>query len=230
MEVHQPNLQKKEETKGEQGVAKSNTNKEIPVWKIIHPAYVELNHDGYNFVMKYQRYFQPGGTFFFTIVTYKRRKIFISEKTINLFNESVKCVQQRHPFEIQAFCICPDHIHMIWKLPEDDVDYPTRLRLIKSHFSHHYNDKNRFGLPESRIKKGEKTIWQRRYWEHFIRNEEDFSRHIEYIHFNPVKHGLVDSPILWKFSSFSDFVQQGLYPADWGENSSMDYLNKYDYE
>ncbi len=180
--------------------------------------------------MKYKRYFQPGGMFFFTLVTYKRRKLFVDERSIDLFNASVQYVQIKHPFEMDAYCICPDHIHMIWTLPEDEVDYPTRLRLLKSHFSHHYIDGDRLIVSESRKKNGEKDIWQRRYWEHFIRDEDDYLRHLEYIHYNPVKHGLVNAPALWRYSSFSEYVEQGLYPVEWGNQDEMEYIDNAGHE
>ncbi len=185
------------------------------------------NGFGYNFFMQYRRYFQPGGTYFFTVVTYSRRKIFIQEKAFDLFNESICYVQGRKPFNINAFCVCPDHIHMIWTLPENDADYPTRWRLIKSYFSHHCKEGESLEISKSGVKKYGKQVWQHRYWEHFIRNEEDYSRHVEYIHFNPVKHGLASSPSLWKYSSFQDYVSQGLYPVEWGTKEEMGYLDKF---
>ncbi len=182
---------------------------------------------GYNFFMQFRRYFLPGGTYFFTVVTYNRRKIFIREEAFDLFNESICYVQGRRPFNINAFCICPDHIHMIWTLPENDADYPTRWRLIKSYFSHHYQEGESLGISKSGAKVYGKNVWQHRYWEHFIRNEEDYSRHVEYIHFNPVKHGLASSPSSWEHSSFLDYVSQGLYPLKWGMGEEMRYLDKF---
>jgi putative transposase len=122
---------------------------------------------------------------------------------------------KQRPFTIIASVVLPDHLHFLWALPPDDFDFSTRWRLIKSHFSRHYLTAQA-GISASRRKKGEKQIWQRRYWEHLIRDEADLVRHVEYIHFNPVKHGLAQSPGAWPYSSFSGFVREGLYPPDWG--------------
>lgn len=177
--------------------------------------------------MKYRRFFEPGGTFFFTVVTYERRNLFKQQKACDLFIKSLEHVQKRHTFNVIAYCICLDHIHMIWTLSESDRDYPTRWRLIKSFFSHHWKDMDGISVPESRRNKHERVIWQRRYWEHHIRDESDLKNHIEYIHYNPVKHGYVKSAFDWKLSSFEDYVSKGLYSMDWGTNVDMEYLEKY---
>ena len=131
--------------------------------------------------MQYRRANQPGGTYFFTVVTYERRKLFIDEATVDLLRQAVRSVMANHPFEILASVILPDHLHMIWKLPEDDADFSTRWRLIKAQFSHRYLVKPA-AATASRMSKGEQNIWQRRFWEHLIRDEQDLHRHIEYIH------------------------------------------------
>jgi putative transposase len=177
--------------------------------------------------VKYKRYFQAGGTYFFTVVTCNRRKIFDTESTLTLFHQSIEYVQQKHPFEIVAYCINPDHVHMIWTLPENDHDYPTRWRLIKSSFSRNWPDPENRTISQSRISKGEKGVWQRRYWEHYIQDEIDFKNHIEYIHFNPVKHKYVNSPYEWEQSSFRDYVNDGLYASNWGSEGNMNYLDKF---
>jgi putative transposase len=115
--------------------------------------------------------------------------------------------------------VLPDHVHMIWTLPEGDSDYPTRWRLIKSGFTHALPDAG--GNQLSRQLKGERCVWQRRYWEHFIRDDQDLLRHVEYIHYNPVHHGLTKTPGEWPYTSFHRFVQRGLYPADWGATESL---------
>jgi putative transposase len=138
--------------------------------------------------MEYKRYFQPGGTYFFTIVTCNRRKIFVDERAFQLFHESIDSVQRNHPFQIVAYCICPDHVHMIWTLPPDDSDYPTRWRLLKSYFSKNWTSVENIQMTSSRSNKNEKMVWQRRYWEHHIKDEIDLKNHIEYVHYNPVKH------------------------------------------
>ncbi len=110
---------------------------------------------------------------------------------------------------------------MIWTLPEKDADYSMRWRLIKSYFSHQYKGQIEL-ISDVRKAKGERAVWQRRFWEHWIRDEDDYARHFDYIHYNPVKHGLVMSPGEWKHSSFQEYVKKGVYPADWGgENVDM---------
>ena len=116
---------------------------------------------------------------------------------------------------------------MIWELPKGDVDFSNRMRLVKSFFSHHVNESYKNLKTESRMKKGELAVWQRRFWEHMIRDEDDLLHHVEYIHYNPVKHGLGTSPKDWLFSSFHDFVNQDLYDEDWGTISDMRYLDKF---
>jgi putative transposase len=176
--------------------------------------------------MKYKRYFQLGGTYFFTVVTYNRRKTFIDEHAFYLFHQAIDIVQRKHPFGIDAYCICPDHIHIIWTLPENDCDYPTRWRLIKSFFSRNWSSPEEHPSSPSRINKGEKNIWQRRYWEHYIKDDEDLRNHIEYIHYNPVKHKYVKSPLEWRESSFKDYVNDGFYASNWGLEGNMKYLDK----
>ena len=149
--------------------------------------------------MKYRRALSPGGTFFFTVVTCNRQKILADEPGISLLREAFRYVLDRHPFQMDACVELPDHIHAIWTLPEDDSDYSTRWRLIKSYFSRNLPDKSNTGLTVSRINKGEQSVWQRRFWEHQMRDEQDVQRHVEYIHFNPVKHGLVQAPIDWPY-------------------------------
>ncbi len=114
--------------------------------------------------------------------------------------------------------ILPDHLHTIWTLPDDDSEFSTRWKRIKATFSRHYQGYIIEDISESMRRKKEKGIWQRRFWEHMIRDQTDFNRHCDYIHYNPVKHGLVNSPLEWKHSSFRKFVEKGLYPTDWGQS------------
>jgi putative transposase len=123
-------------------------------------------------------------------------------------------VQNRHPFETVAICILPNHLHAIWSLPADDVQFPLRWSLIKSGFSRKLPPASL--RSPSKIAKREKGIWQRRYWEHAIRDEADLARHIDYIHFNPVKHRLVSRVRDWPHSSFHSFVARGVLPEEWG--------------
>ena len=128
----------------------------------------------------------PGGSYFFTVNLAERRLSLLTEY-IDLLRRAFREVRTRHPFRIEAAVILPEHLHMIWTLPEDDADFALRWRLIKSGFSHALPGGERTSA--SRAGKGERGIWQRRYWEHTLRDENDFARHLDYIHFNPVKHG-----------------------------------------
>jgi putative transposase len=165
--------------------------------------------------MPYRRSFAPGGAFFFTVVTFRRRPYLAEQPAVDLLRQALRTVMQRHPFKIEAAVILPDHLHMIWRLPEGDSDYPTRWRLVKSYFSHRWEDQQDGLSTASRQSKSECAVWQRRYWEHFIRDDADLERHVEYIHYNPVKHGLAKSPGEWQYSSFRWYVKAGLYAWDW---------------
>ena len=173
--------------------------------------------------MRYKRFFQPGGTFFFTVVTYNRQVIFSDEPTIKILWDAVDYVKNHHPFEIFCYSILSDHLHMIWILPEGDSDYPMRWRLIKSHFTRNWKNGRRLPVSTSRQKKKEQGVWQRRYWEHTIQDDNDLVRHVEYIHYNPVKHQLVSSPNDWHHSSFHDFVKNGFYSKDWCLDNIRDF-------
>ena len=161
----------------------------------------------------YRRRKNAGGTFFFTVVLADRGTDLLV-RHVDRLRDIYASVQRRHPFETIAICILPDHIHAIWSLPENDTNFPLRWSLIKAGFSR--------GLPAatsrtpSKMAKREKGIWQRRYWEHAIRDDDDLARHIDYIHFNPVKHGLVPRAADWPHSSFHQYVARGDLPADWG--------------
>jgi putative transposase len=123
-------------------------------------------------------------------------------------------VAKRHPFTIEAIVVLPEHLHCIWTLPAGDADFATRWRLIKTEFSKHLAAGER--RSPSRVGKGERGIWQRRYWEHTLCDERDFAAHCDYIHFNPVKHGHVARAADWPYSSFKKFLRSGVYPSDWG--------------
>jgi putative transposase len=128
--------------------------------------------------------------------------------------------RRNHPFTIDAMVVLPDHLHAVWTLPEGDADFATRWRLIKSVFSRHVATGER--ISDSRAAKAERGIWQRRYWEHTIRDPADFARHLDYIHINPVKHGLVPRVRDWPYSSFHGMVKTGIYPEDWAGDVSND--------
>src|SRR4051794_27646693 len=160
----------------------------------------------------YRRNFIPGGSFFFT-VNLADRRLSLLTKYIELLRAAFRDTRQRHPFTIDAIVILPDHLHTIWTMPEGDADFATRWRLIKSTFSRNLTRGER--ISASRAAKGERGIWQRRYWEHTIRDAVDFERHVDYIHINPVKHGLVRRVCDWEASSFHRFVKLGIYPLNW---------------
>ena len=167
---------------------------------------------------RYKRNYEKGGTYFFTVVAYKRQKIFVGP-SIDILRTCFKKVIQQVPFTIEAIVVLPDHLHGIWQLPDGDKDFSTRWKKIKNDFSIQYQQI--IGAPEQKIsesmkKKGERGIWQRRFWEHTIRDEKDFQLHCDYIHYNPVKHGYVQAPSEWPNSSFQRFVKAGLYDLAWG--------------
>jgi putative transposase len=153
-----------------------------------------------------------GSVFFFTVVLAERpNDLLVCE--IDRLRRAYRAVQQRRPFETVAICILPDHLHAVWALPEDDADFSTRWSLIKSGFSRGLDARPRSA---SKLSKREKGIWHRRYWEHAIRDEADLERHVDYVHFNPVKHGHVARVVDWPFSSFHRDVERGLLAEDWG--------------
>jgi len=172
----------------------------------------------------YRRAYLKGGTFFFTVVTYRRHPIFEAEPAIDLLRRCFKLVMIEYPFNIDAIVILPDHLHCIWTLPDNDFDFSVRWRRIKASFSRNYSGSTAGDISESMRKKKERGIWQRRFWEHRIREQEDFNRHCDYIHYNPVKHGLADSPAEWEYSSFRKFVENGLYPESWGQTPERDLM------
>src|ERR1700754_380088 len=153
-----------------------------------------------------------GSIFFFTVVLADRRSNLLIDE-IDRFRHSYRIVQQGYPFETIAICVLPDHLHALWAMPEGDADFSKRWSLIKSGFSRGLKPSH--PRSASKISKREKGIWQRRCWEHAIRDDADFERHVDYIHFNPVKHGLVQRVPDRPFSSFHRYVAQGLLPADW---------------
>jgi len=161
---------------------------------------------------RYVRAKIKGSVFFFTLVLAERPSNLLFEE-IERLRHIYRAVQQRRPFETIAVCILPDHIHALWALPESDSDFSTRWSLIKSGFSRGLDAKPRSA---SKVGKREKGTWQRRYWEHAIRNDLDLERHVDYIHFNPVKHGHVTRVADWPHSSFHRYVERGLLAADWG--------------
>ncbi len=168
---------------------------------------------------RYRRNFVPGGSYFFTVNLAERRLRLLTER-VGALRAAFRYARSAHPFAIEAIVVLPDHLHAIWTLPEHDTDYSTRWRLIKAAFSRSLPRGER--ISASRAAKGERGVWQRRYWEHTLRDERDFTRHMDYIHFNPVKHGFVRRVADWPYSSFHRMVRLGVYPEDWAGDSKQD--------
>lgn len=162
---------------------------------------------------RYIRAFVPGGTFFFTVALLERRRRLLTSH-IEALREAFASVRAERPFVIDAMVVLPDHLHCIWTLPPDDADFSSRWHAIKARFSRSI-PKGERSSPR-RTAKGERGIWQRRFWEHAIRDETDFERHADYIHYNPVKHGHARRAADWPYSSFARYVQRGVYSLDWG--------------
>lgn len=174
----------------------------------------------------YRRDFTCGGTYFFTVVL-ENRESGLLIKHIDDFRAAFAETLQFCPFETNAICILPDHFHLMMTLPENDDDYSRRLKSIKYNFSKRLAEKYK-NPNSSKQAKRESGIWQRRFWEHLIRDDDDYAKHMDYIYYNPVKHGYVLSVKDWVFSSFHRDVEKGIYPIDWGEN--IDHINHMDYE
>jgi len=163
--------------------------------------------------MDYRRIWHAGGTYFFTVNLLERRNNDLLVRHIDALREAVRCVRRVHPFQIHAWVVLPDHMHCVIELPEGDTDYAHRWRMIRMLFSKALPKTER--RSEARIRRGERGIWQRRYWEHLIRDDADYLAHMDYVHINPLKHGLVQSVSSWPYSTFHRLVLEGVYPADW---------------
>ncbi len=165
----------------------------------------------------YRRFYLPGGTFFLTLVTYNRTPLFSESENVSRLRNAVAAIKSEQPFEILGAVVLPDHIHFLWKLPPNDTAYPKRLGRIKVLFTQSLRGQGT--LPQnvsfSRRKRRESDVWHRRFWEHTICDEDDFEQHLNYIHYNPVKHNLSSCPHLWSYSSFSLWVKKVVYSVDW---------------
>lgn len=166
----------------------------------------------------YRRWRLPGGSYFFTVNLANRRSNLLVERVEQL-RRVVRRVRQKHPFALDAVVILPEHLHMIWTLPPGDSDFSIRWALIKAGFSRAI-PKGDPRHPEvrsaSRVRSGERGIWQRRFYEHLLRDDDDFAAHVDYIHYNPVKHGHAKRPADWPYSSIHRYIRQGIVPKDWG--------------
>jgi putative transposase len=168
-------------------------------------------------VPNYRRAYVPGGTFFFTVVTHRRRRLFHLEANRTLLGEVIRDCQRDWPFEMNAVALLPDHLHTLWSLPAGDGDFSGRWSVIKKEFTVRFlaggGRDNR--VSRGKTREGRRGIWQRRFWEHTIEDEDDFQTHFDYIHYNPVKHGYAKCPRDWGPSSFHRWVARGVYPVDW---------------
>ncbi len=161
---------------------------------------------------RYRRSLAGGGTFFFTVnLADRKNRLLVDE--IDRLRQAFELARQRYPFRMLAYCILPEHLHAIWRLPDGDARFGLRWGIIKRNFSKELPAGDR---SDSKIAKREKGIWQRRFWEHQIRDDVDLQRHVDYIHFNPVKHGLVQRVADWPHSSFHRYVERGFLSVDWG--------------
>lgn len=172
----------------------------------------------------YRRATIAGGTYFFTITTYRRQPWLTDDDARKALREGITLARRSHPFEIDAWVLLPEHLHCVWTLPPGDANFSVRWAIIKRHVTR--SCKARLHRDEwmnaSKSKRRESTLWQRRYWEHQIRDEADYRNHIDYIHWNPVKHGHVNKVAQWPYSTFHRYARGGAYPMDWGGESVKD--------
>jgi len=182
---------------------------------------------------QYIRTNATGASYFFTVVTHHRRPILCEPIVRNALRAAIERTRTSRPFTIDAWVLMPDHLHCIWTLPIGDADFSTRWMKIKRSVSiachDHYHDLEL--MNSSKQKHRESTIWQRRFWEHQLRDENDFANHMDYLHFNPVKHGLSQSVLEWPYSTFHRYVKEGVYAPDWGleiNSPTYQHLNKTD--
>lgn len=172
---------------------------------------------------RYIRSDTPGATYFFTLTLQDRSARWLVDHVAEL-RACVAGVKARHPFEIEAMVVLPEHLHALWRMPVDDADFSTRWMLIKQGFTRRLCEAGVLDSAgaQARGGKGERCIWQRRFWEHQIRDDEDFARHVDYIHFNPVKHGWVLRARDWPYSSLHRYVRDERLPADWGISAAIE--------
>ena len=171
----------------------------------------------------YRRWYMTGGTCFFTVVTQHRVPMFRDPLAVRLLGEVMRSVRLESPFHTIAVVVLPDHLHCVWSLSRGDSDYSGRWQRIKGTFTAQWLSAggSEASPSESRVRKGEHGVWQRRFWEHQIQDEMDLERHVDYIHYNPVKHGYAARPADWPWSSFLRHVRLGQYPADWGRTEPI---------
>ncbi|MGH9846254.1 MAG: REP-associated tyrosine transposase [Blastocatellia bacterium] len=167
----------------------------------------------------YRRFYTPGATWFFTVNLAERRGNHLLVENLDRLRRAFRSVKERKPYTMNAVVILPDHLHCIWTLPPDDADYSTRWNQLKGNFSRQIDQGER--ISQSRSKRRERGLRQRRFWAHVITDQDDLNNHIDYIHWNPVKHGWAKSAVDWPYSSFHKFVEMGVYPAGWGHSGEF---------
>jgi putative transposase len=168
----------------------------------------------------YRRWMIPGATYFFTLVTYRRRRIFDRGDNVRLLGDVLRSVRSELPFRTIAMAVLPDHLHYIWSLPRGDADFSTRWKRIKRDFTVRFvgERSDDHEVSSSRRARGERGVWQRRFWEHVVQDDEELEGLCDDIHYNPVKHGYAASPAEWPWSTFARFVKSGHYPPEWGRS------------
>ncbi len=164
----------------------------------------------------YRRWRVAGGSYFFTVVTHQRRPWLTTPAARRLLRAAFRSERSRRPFRVTAIVLLPDHLHAVWELPPGDADYATRWRRIKTLFTRAWSPRDAHAAAISESRRKEQAVWQRRFFEHTCRDEADVKRCVDYIHWNPVKHGLVDRVRDWSWSSFHRYVKLGEYSIDWG--------------
>ncbi|MBX9821530.1 REP-associated tyrosine transposase [Afipia birgiae] len=167
-------------------------------------------------MVRYRRNFVPGGTFFFTVTLRDRRSSVLVDH-VDLLRNAFRRTRGALPFDVHAIVVLPEHLHTIWTLPPSDADFSARWRKIKGAFTRSVGEA---GLTLERDPRGEYDLWQRRFWEHTVRDIDDLRRCMDYIHYNPVKHGWATSPANWKLSSLHRYIREGTLPPDWGGNGA----------
>ena len=174
--------------------------------------------------MNYRRAWHMGGTYFFTVNLLQRKNNRLLVEHVDVLRRVVKTVKASHPFTIHAWVVLPEHLHCVIELPKGDADFKTRWMLIKMLFSKAI-PKTEY-VSKIRQQRRERGIWQRRYWEHLIKNDADYAAHMNYVHINPVKHGLVTQVMDWPYSTFHRLVKMGVYPCDWaGGKEVLEYAD-----
>lgn len=163
----------------------------------------------------YRRAREQGAYYFFTLTTEQRQPVLTQPRLREALRLAIVQVRQRYPFTIAGWVLLPDHLHCLWQLPAGDADFGLRWSLIKR-LTNQALPRTPGAISLSRCLRRESGLWQRRFWEHRIRDEEDYRRHLDYLHWNPVRHGLVERVADWPWSSYHRLVREGVYPADWG--------------